>query len=1138
MSSLPLNASPLAVEVAPVVEGLSSPFRVDLPNTLSSPYHVIDISPSPPPPVLMNALGQFDDAPSPEAAIASIDTTAAIASKLPDKIKSISSSRISSAPKIGLGLGIDTGGGSLISLADSAAAMAGGVGRGKLTSLIDRHVPLPLYKKSSSVYSRRKRSRRASPKEQGYLGEDEDDESDHPVSNYRLAGVVQRLNNDTHASTIASNHVQELIRNSLRQSAKEGIEPISKNFSNLKPSNKGPKRLSFEKNPSIEPIDKVLSPLVNPWQVYHAHSSALRSVIAKAAPRHAVQDIAEPASKLMRRLVLPRGDDESSSSANMLPIYPSDLSPNVTSSYTAPASYTSAISLASYTTSTPCAPTPTMTMAASSNIASATAIPSLSAYESPMLLPSSPHLALHSPNMANTPGSFSPSPVDTSVFPDAALNTPQPNDGGMNSGTGTLVLSLMAGGLGLCGIFVILFTILLKKNGGWLGVFNWKRKPRGTAYDEFIEEEKRWWVRETKMAKEQSRQSIYTAEEQSKDDISHATISGGMQQVNIARSASCAPSIPPIANIVDGKISMDSIRIELPCSSGSDCLSISSESSGELSNPSHDDHKFGNAASILSDMGIVRSSTDEMCQRMLPSVSPGRSRSESKSSILSKASKKSMSSLSSFFRLGLAANQVDPKFKLGAGISSDDINRLAREGRLDASELTKEKVGSLLNPGKMQISSPIMNDFTQTSIDLDEDSPVNKADPESRYNLPSAPVSVAKQPIIVSWTPPAILITDHPSELIPPSPPPPPAPRPISVGTTFTRFSTASYLSENATPVRDSITNYFPVVPSSPPPARDGVRNPTSRYESSIIDPEMLASLKRTSHPRRGSWKTFGGELANVETPLPPRTYSSSSNPRITSLSSLLNSRAQGTSTTHAGIFHSKIAASRFATPQRSSLSSIASSKTIRELAAVTEDLRALIDLDAEADDSWHAPTQFHKSVPDRVPRGSRAPPPIRPPKSVNRYNRIKNMSIEYESTSTPSSPVNPNMHFPSSSISSEHSYSSDWSLDMIRPPSKLYNRNGAHSRPVGIIEVNPSKVKSSNSGSSLATVISADSNTSLFEIASLHTAHTVRGASVEYVVRSPPQVASSRRSGPMMAIVEEMDEMSLSALSTSTESH
>ncbi|KAH9811988.1 hypothetical protein DFH28DRAFT_1084536 [Melampsora americana] len=1118
MSTLPLNASPLAVEVIPVVEGLSSPFRVDLPNTLSSPYHVIDISPSPPPPVLMSAVGQFDDAPSPEAATASIDTTAAIVNTLPDKIKSLSSSRISSAPKIGLGLGIDTGGGSLISLVDSAA-MAGDVGRGKLTSLVDRHIHLPLYKKSSSVYSRRKRSRRASPKEQGYLGEDEDDGSDHPVPKYRLGGVG--LNNDTHASTISGNHVQELIRNSLRPK-----EAIPKTLFDLKPSSKGPKRLSFEKKSSIESIDTVLSPIVKPWQVYHAHSSALRSVIAKAAPKHTVQDIAEPASKLVRRLVLPRGDDESSNSATMLPIYPSDLSSNTTSSYIATATYTSSISPASYPTSTPCAPTPTMTMAVSSNTPSGTAIPILAAYDSPMLLPSSPHLALHSPNMGNTPGSFSPSPVDTSVFPDTALNTPQPNDSGMNSGTGTLVLSLMAGGLGLCGVFVILFTILLKKNGGWMGFFNWKRKPRGTAYDEFIEEEKRWWVRETKLAKEQSRQSMYISEEHSKNDISHATISGEMQQVNIARSASCAPSIPPIANIVGGKISMDSIRIELPCSSGSDCLSISSESSGELSNPSHDHHKFGNAASILSDMGIVRSSTDDMSQRMLPTVSPGRARSESKSSILSKASKKSMTSISSFFRLGLAANQVDPKFKLGAGISSDDINRLAQQGRLDAPELTKEIFGSPLNPNKMQISSPIINEITTPSIDSDDDPSVNKSDPESRYNPPSAPSAVAKQPIIVSWTPPAILITDHPSELIPPSPPPPPAPRPISVGTTFTRFSTVSYLSEKAIPVRDSVANHFSAIPSSPPPVRDGASNSTTRYESSIIDPEMLASLKRTSHPRRGSWRTFGGDLANAETPLPARTYSSSSNPRITSLSSLLNSRAQGSSsTTHAGIFHSKIATSRFVSPQRSSLSSIASSKTIRELAAVTEDLRALIDLDAEADDSWHSPTQFHKSVPDRVPRGSRPPPPIRPPKSVNRYNRIKNMSIEYESTSTPSSPINPNMHFHNSSMSSEHSYSSDWSLDMIQPPSKLYNRNGAHSRPVGIIEVNPSKIKSSNSGSSLATVISADSNTSLFEIASLHTAHTVRGASVEFVVRSPPQVSSSRRSGPMMAIVEEMDE-------------
>lgn len=830
-------------------------------------------------------------------------------------------------------------------------------------------------------------------------------------------------------------------------------------------------------------------------------------------------------NKLVRRMIITRGSDSPTQSDSVLPIYISESIPNPANASIAPSSYTSAL---------PCSATATMTISTASELP-ATALPVLSSAESPRLFPSSPRLEINSPMMGSAPGSFSPSTMDTSVFPQSVLNTPQPNESEMNSSTGTIVLSIMAGGLGICGIVLILFTIMLKRNGGWPSLCNWKRRPRGTAYDEFIEEEQRWWVRETKIAKPQSHQSFLVDEKLSKERASSCVPNAESQSISIARSNSGAPSIPPIANIVGGKMSIDSIRIELPNpSTPSDCLSISSESSGELSNPSHHDNKFINS-------GFGRGITDsESCSishdlghRMEAPAIQGRARSASKSSILSKASKKSMNSISSFFRLGIPI-PTDPKFRLGAGVSSDDFGHADEDHQCASSSTTfaSNKLDGTKDSDEPRtirnISSPIMENRAMCTSDASLVLPRTKVYIHDELST-TRRVNESQPSITVSWTPPAILITDHPSELIPPSPPPPPpsGPRPVSVGTTFTRFSTASYLSEITIPDRSSLPDAFSDRIYSPPPARDVACSSVSRYASSIIDPEMIVSFKNSISPRISSLKSLDEELGNKLNNQYPKFHRSGPT-RITSLSSLLSSRAQSGPLNHATNPYSRPhTTSRFCPPQRSSLSSIASSKTIRELAAVTEDLRALIDLDGEGEYSWHAPTKFHKSVPDRMPTIGRPPPPMRPPKSVNRYNRGKNMSIEFESTSTPSSPINPTMHFPTSSISSTTSYTSDWSLDLIQPPTKLYNRNVSNSRPVSIVDVNSSvsNVKTSNSGASLATALSLDSNTSIFEVASLHTAQAIRGASVEYVVRSPPQVSTSRRSGPMMAIVEEIED-------------
>ncbi|KAG0139782.1 hypothetical protein CROQUDRAFT_674960 [Cronartium quercuum f. sp. fusiforme G11] len=1138
---MPSESPPSPTKSVPLPQGLSSPFHGVSGNFLSSPYHVIDISPSPPPPTLLNSIGQFDDAPSPELPVNighAIDSTTAASKGLSSDFQSRPTFKLSSssAPMIGLGLGIDIGEGSLASfIASGASALNSRLGRGgKPVSSFGSQGHPSRQKKRLLAFSRSTRSRRSLLEDKGYLGEDEDDEDqDDGTFDQRPTDIARKPDNNTQDSILDTKPYQLTSREALQRKKLGALEaheaPL---LSKSKSSTKGPKRLSFKKMEGSS-IDSTLSSPVNPWQVYHSHQLGLKDVVEKAMSRPDIQGLAEPTSKLFRRFIASRGNDDSAPPDSVLPIYPSDLSPNITSS-TAP-SLTSIASLATPTSFVPsisCTSTMTGTLSSMPNIA-ATSIPSLAAQDSPLFLPSSPRLGIHSPNMGSAPGSFSPSAMDASVFPDSILNTPGPNDGGMNPNTGTLVFSILAGSLGLVGIFGLLFTILLKKHRGWSGLLRWKRMPRGTAYDEFIEEEKRWWIRETKMAKEQSRQSIIS-EEISKEDLGNGLMTAGAQAVSIARSISGAPLIPPIPNIVGGKISIDSIRIELHTSSSvSDCLSISSESSGDLSDPSHHDTTYGNMEKAMDDMRIIQYSTSEVLHRIEPPAPAGRARSESKSSILSKASKKSMSSITSFFRLGLL-NAVDSKFKLGAGVSSKDFSHVVERNQPKTLELTHQIRGPAGIPSQPSstistaIKSPVLRNILSISTEFDPDSVEVKSSLETTSRPSTAPTGEGRTTAAVSWTPPEILITDHPSELVPPSPPPtpPPGPRPISIGTTFTRFSTTSYLSQSAIPQRDTPHEPFSVRLSSPPPIRGGAMNPVLRYESSIIDPEMIASLRDTDEPVRGSCSSIADERGTSNVPLPSRPSRPGGPGRITSLSSLLSSRAQTGASTQAVNFQSKIqATSRFVSSQRSSSSSIGSSKTIRELAAVTEDLRALIDLDTDGDYSWHSPTQFHKSVPDRVPGSSskRPPPPTRPPKSVNRYNRGKKMSIEYESTSTPSSPINPHMHFPHSSISSETSYTSDWSLDLIQPPSRLYNRHG---RPAGIMEVSTtSNVKHSNSGSSLGTIVSGESNTSLFEVASLHTAQTIKGASVEFVVRSPPQVASSRRSGPMMAIVEEMEE-------------
>lgn len=132
----------------------------------------------------------------------------------------------------------------------------------------------------------------------------------------------------------------------------------------------------------------------------HPHSNPLhqnlplRHQLKTAILKSEVDSVVEPKSKLVRRFIASRGNDDANSPDTALPIYPSSgyLSPQIAASMT-PTGYSSSIS---------CSPTPTMALSMISDLV-ATSMPTAGAQDSP-LMPASPHLGVHSPIMANAPG--------------------------------------------------------------------------------------------------------------------------------------------------------------------------------------------------------------------------------------------------------------------------------------------------------------------------------------------------------------------------------------------------------------------------------------------------------------------------------------------------------------------------------------------------------------------------------------------------------------------------------------------------------------------------------------------------------------------------------------------------------------
>ncbi|KNZ45649.1 uncharacterized protein VP01_794g3 [Puccinia sorghi] len=685
---------------------------------------------------------------------------------------------------------------------------------------------------------------------------------------------------------------------------------------------------------------------------------------------------------------------------------------------------------------------------------------------SPLEVPSSPAFPSQSPNLRETPGSFSPLMYDSMPLSPALANAPLAHALPGHAGASTLVLSIVAVSLGFVGICLVLAVLAWKKNGGFPGLSSWKRKHRGTAYDEFMEE-KSCWVADKELGihcenKPNPERTVIAISQKPVNQFSARE--DGVSAQPVSRSPSQAPSIPPLAYLVNGKLSIDSIRLEFPAPVLSP--TVSSLYSG-LSSNYEDDAKHNDYRVISTLKNRALPQNDQSPQPIDFSDDKNfssRPRSNSKSSTTSKASLKSISSIASFL-LGIAKldslSAGNKKAKPEMGISSENYKNV------------RDSLNSVNDPfsrySPKHIRRPNILDFNQSIKRVESAEGLVRAASAQlgRLNHSLSSHDTPKRPNTISFVPPAILITDHPSELIPPSPPHSSTyeARPESIGTFLARYS-----------------NF------NPSPEHDFHAKESGRSSSQQADSAVLMSNERLPSTRQRTLTS--GQDWRVR------------DPRITSISSLISHRDR-TSEIFTQLplqdFDRSNAKYDFA-PKRTSLNTLNSSQTIRELAAVTEDLRALIDSEMDPDSSWDFPSQFHQTVPDWVdmPPSSMPLPPTRPPKSASRYSSMKSSTIEYESTSTPCSPHDPNPL-------SHHEHFSSTQLSWVSPASHYPDAHFERSSSSKGKRVSTgARVRKSDSVSTIETLISAESNASILEIASLHTAQTqsVRGVSAEFVIR------------------------------------
>ncbi|KAA1106579.1 hypothetical protein PGT21_036312 [Puccinia graminis f. sp. tritici] len=1044
------------------VKGLSSPFRDQPASSLTVSSHVIDISPSPPPPAsMLDTLlsGRFADTLSP-------DVSTPVESDINPSLDSAEFSLPEPATlharhqPIGLGLGIDTGESTFANFLpmaeealESPSGLPWGMEESTLSSvpavtLSTRRVQLSPWPTSFETITPESAVNQDSWIGGAFeLGTAHLDEENHPFST-----LLKDSNSDTPSEMSPSLSDKFPAQSSITPQTKVletvDIPSISQRLTR--------RLLSFNRKTLAG--DHFQSERVAP-ELQAIPSVVISSLEDSSAPPMPLSMKFSPRGRLLstlRHRMMLRGLD-------------SDRSGSDASSFTGP----------------------------SQDALSSQSAPAWKS-DSPLELPSSPAFPSLSPNLRDTPGSFSPMMHDNMAFSPAMSHASQAHVMSVHTGATTLIFSVVAGSLGFVGICLILLGLAWKKNGGFPGLTSWNRKHRGTAYDEFMEE-KSCWVADKKLrihreSKPNPERTVTTVNQNPTSFFSGHEDSRSLHQVS--RSPSQAPSIPPLAYLVNGKLSIDSIRLEFPAPVSSPA--VPSLYSG-LSSNYEDDLKENDYKVISTLKNRVQPETAQSPLKIDFSNDAhlaSRPRSDSKSSTVSKASLKSISSLASYLLSMTKFDSVSAgtkKGKVDMGISSENYKN------------ARESLNSVNDPFSMspkytkKPSIPAFNQSIKRVESADGLVRAASAQFDRLHHSASSHQDAPKRPNTISCVPPAILITDHPSELIPPSPPRSSTfdQRPESIGTFLTRYSNFNYTSEEDLQAEE---NGSPTSPQQ--------EYPISHVHQSHHENQSVLE------PRNSRVATFSEQVERAQRQPTPRIRTLSSgqewrvkDPRINSVSSLISHRSRTSEllgTSPLQDFDRSNAKFNFA-PKRTSLNTLNSSQTIRELAAVTEDLRALIDSEMDPDCSWDLPSQFHQTVPDWVtlPASFMVAPPMRPPKSASRYSSMKPTAIEYESTSTPCSPNDPNPlsshhflnnHRASSQSSEVHDVNRYAAQTNFEPSSSTKSKRVSSG----------SRVRKSNSESSIETVVSAESNASILEIASLHTAQTqsVRGVSAEFVIR------------------------------------
>ncbi|MBW0486610.1 hypothetical protein O181_026325 [Austropuccinia psidii MF-1] len=998
---------PLSSRSSPVyhpIKGLSSPFRDRPLASMTSRSHVIDISPSPPPHLVRTTVsGRFDDLHSPQGISPDrVSVGLGISHDRKTSVKLFAHGKMSRQP-VGLGLGIHTGEdnlGGFMNTGQSAEVQTTGP---VATKNVFSWFPNSLSNRQS----------KASPLRFGFASRHDAQEwaessyeEESETTNQYIGSNFDRKEN--HRSQTFLEESENLIDTiTFRQDGKALPIGLRKRLGSPRAvslaSAEGPLGQVSQQSPATqEHVETVAFKLLSfdksgsePPPLFPREADKIPTKVLKPILR-------KPSARLLRYRLNPHTKDE----------LDQNFSPPPSGSGEA-GSDSPLISAAPKPSHLPHVPSPADVKGLS--------MP-MTEREAPLLHASSPSLPVHSPTFSPASASLSPLIYHNLAFSPSISNTSHAEEMPQQPGGSTLMLSILAGGLGSLGLFFIVAVVFCKKSHGSFRMPFSKRKTRGTAYDEFMEETN-WWIAEKKLSLHRERKpstkglgnEIYS-EPQSRFSDDEDDTSGP----KISRFLSRAPSIPPLAHIINCKISLDSLHADLSAVSSPMDSTVYNMTGNYEDNlrfleqeldfkDSQSMHEAASAPSLLA-QGETKSA----------SALVTRARSGSKSSILSKASLKSIGSLASLF---LSVTHFDSlggvgkKTKVERDVGDEDHKHSSVN--MDADPFCKS------SPQRVEKASLGLCQYQLKRV---EESMTRRASVHlDKFDCSPEPAQVPKRPKTMSFIPPAILITDHPSELIPPSPPQlaPFGKTTVSAAACLGDYSNWDHEASDKYGMHDN-TFFSPKVTAATLTSSHLQRicgqSSTSQCSPTNVEDPSDANLKLELE---GFCREKQGTVTN-QVALPSGKFHAKESPQITSLSSLLSYRAQlNKNLTAHRIQPSTRSNSSCSTAGKSGMGTITCAQTIQDLNAVTEDLRALINSEVSGSSSWHSNSHFYRSIPEIAPTSDDTfgAPPIRPPKSVYRYTSRKQLSIEYESTSTPSSPKASQMNyteFPIESLSTD----------------------------------------------------------------------------------------------------------------------